>query len=171
MLIPFQTYRFIAKPPVKELHRKFLLLLEQKNGGSGKRKMLNQGKSSGTPLFTGAMEGEQFTLCTHKANGEEDVVKIAGKIGLEDHKLTLEIRLLYTNTWLATMAGSIVIAMAAAYLYTLIGEKILDIKLTIAAMPYLILTLGAVYVNLKRFSNKATLLFEQLMYWLELEEE
>ncbi|MFO7722862.1 MAG: hypothetical protein R6V49_06525 [Bacteroidales bacterium] len=171
MLLPFQRFIFVTSPSVKELHRKFFLLLEQKSDFPVGRKSMKKSQGSSVPLFTGTLEGDKLSIQSHKLNGEEDIVKIAGSLKHEDNRLEVELRLLFTGSWIATFAGTVVIALVAAYLYGFIGEKLYDRVLANPSLPYLILAATAFYFNLKRYSNKAYNMIQQLAYWLELEED
>lgn len=122
-------------------------------------------------MFTGTFEEEKIILNTHKYNGDEDIVKISGQLKAKGQYQCMEIQLLITTSYLVTFAASIIIALVAAYMYTYIGEKIFHRIFSNEMMPYLILVISAIYINLRRYSNKATALLGHLVYWLELEEE
>lgn len=170
MLLPFQRFVFAASPSLKELHRKFHLLMEQKIGNLKRdRKTIKHKESGMTPLYTGAIEGDRFTINSHKHNGDEDIVKITGLISDRGSHLEVELRLHFTSSWLAIIAGSIVIALVAAYMYIFIGEKLFDLLIASPAIPYLLLVTLSVYINLRRYSNKAQSMIEHIIDWLELE--
>jgi hypothetical protein len=170
MLLPFQRFMFVTSPSVKDLHRKFSLLLEQKIDLSGGRRTLRKTQIARAPLFTGTMEGDRFFVQLHKVNGEEDVVRVAGSLSHKDNSLVVELKLLFSGSWIVSFANTVVIALAAAFMYSYIGEKVFHRVLAIPSMPYLILTLTAIYINLRRYSNKAVQMLQQLVYWLELED-
>ncbi len=171
MILPFQRFLFITAPSVKDFKRRFLLLLEQKGELSGKRRTLKKNGGARAPLYSGTLEGDRFILYAHKYNGEEDLVKITGTIRTSGKYLKVELRLMLTGSWLVALAAGIVIALVAAYVYTFIGEKVFYHLLANPFMPYVILTVTAIYINLRRYSSKAVSMLEQLVYWLELEEE
>jgi hypothetical protein len=171
MLMPFQRFTFVTSPSVKELHRKFFLLLEQRNDFATGRKTIKKSPLSRAPLYTGTLEGDRFILQSHKSNGEEDIVRIAGSLHHQEDHMEVELRLHFSGSWIAIFAGTVVIAFVAAYMYSYVGEKVFEIATSNASMPYLILTLAAFYINLKRYSNRAYNMLQQLAYWLELEEE
>lgn len=169
MLLPFQRYVFVTSPSIKELQRKFLILLEQKYSSGSRAPKIRKSDTPRTPLFTGAIEGDRFYLILHKYNGDEDIVKVSGVMSNQGDHLQLDLRLLISGSWMVTFAGSIVLALVAAYMYGFIGENLFDVVLSTPVMPYLILVVTAIYINLKRFSNKAFSMLEQIVYWLELE--
>lgn len=171
MLLPFQKFVFAATPSMKELHRKFHLLMEQKSGNLKRDRKTIKRKASGiSPLYTGAIEGNRFTINSHKYNGDEDIVRITGLIIDRGSQLELELRLLFTSSWLANIAGSIVIALVAAYMYLFIGERLFELLIASPAIPYLLLVTLSVYINLRRYNNKAHSMIEDIIEWLELED-
>lgn len=134
-----------------------------------KRRSKRQDPVSDVTKFTGSIKGDSFFINQIKPNGEEDVARIVGLIKPQESYLSIEVGLRLTGSWLVSIAGSIVIAIIAAYMYTFIGWRLFDHTITNAAMPYLLLIVTAIYINLRYYSNKATGLIEEMVFWLELE--
>jgi len=171
MVYPFQRYTFHSAGSAAELRHRFFLLLEQKQEVSFGKRTTSMRKTSKTVMFSGMFEGDVFELTGHRKNGGEDLVKFSGRIATAQNHLKVEIGTGLTATALTTVVLGIVVAMVLAYGYVFIAERMSMVSYVKEEVPYLLFPLVSLYISLKRYNARATALMEQIIYWLELEEE
>lgn len=146
-------------------------MLEQRKEYFRSRIRSSRQQSELNPLFGGSTEGDEFSVVAYQSNGAEHLVKIHGTITPGKHATRVEVRMGFTGTWLMSLVAGAVIAFAVAYLYTFLGYRIFRMPVDNNILPYLLLEILSVYVNVRRYNTKAVALVEQLIYWLELEED
>jgi len=171
MLLPYQRYYFLSGDTIRELHRKFQLMMDQRTAISRRVGLFKKGDVPNGIRYSGTMEGNRFQITPLKHNGDEDIATIHGEIDVKDHQLRIAVQTRFTGSYLMQTVGSIVVVMVAVYMYAYIGVNLFKAQLPEGFMMYLIALLLTVWINMRRYSQKVTALLEELMEWLELSEE
>lgn len=171
MILPFQKYIFVSGFSVPELHRRLMLMFEQRIGFSENYNAKRRIGKQHTPVFSGLVEKDRFLLVSHKQGGEEDLAQIKGVITRKGILNELEVELRFTTSWLTELAAGLVLALVAAYMYGFIGMKLLIMENATPLASYFVLVMASLWINLRRYGRRAEALLEQLVNWLELKEE
>jgi len=171
MLLPYQKYLLYTLLTPKELQRQAALLSAQQYSPGMSGSLFRRKRTGGTPVCLCTLEGQHLTVTGLKPGGDEDIVKISGHLGEGQGRLTMEVQLLPTTAGFVSMARSVVLALVAAYLYLILGSRLLGFETSNDAVIWVVLAAMATYFQLRQFSSRATLLMEHLIHQFELEEE
>ncbi len=172
MLLPWQRYEFTTKAPLRELQRKTRLLSLQTHPLSERRRWFGRRKPQGSsPLCVCEWEGDKLRITGMKSGGDEDMVRLDGLVTDDDVERKVVFQLKLTSNGLASAALSLVLGPVVGFLYLTIGERIMSEAISNECLVWLLVISMAVYFSLKQYSSRAEMLLEQVIYWLELQEE
>lgn len=171
MLLPFQRYRFVSQDSFDEFRRKFQLMMDHRITTPRRFGWMKRGDAPFGKRYTGVIDENSFQIVLHKPNGDEDLVSVRGTAETKGNMVHLTVQTRITGTYLMQTVGSLVVVLVGVFMYAYMGKNVFKASIPEGFSIYLIALLLTTWVNMRRYSQKATTLLEELMEWLELNEE